>query len=43
VRVASRSGLGEAAVVRPDGYVAGRGSPDDPSRLLGLLARALGS
>jgi 2-polyprenyl-6-methoxyphenol hydroxylase-like FAD-dependent oxidoreductase len=42
VRVASRSGLGEAAVVRPDGYVAGRGSPDDPSRLLGLLARALG-
>ncbi len=41
VRVASRSGLEEAEIVRPDGYVAGRGSPDDPARLLGLLARRL--
>jgi 2-polyprenyl-6-methoxyphenol hydroxylase-like FAD-dependent oxidoreductase len=43
VRVASRSGLGEAAIVRPDGYVAGRGSPDYSARLLGLLAGALGT
>jgi 2-polyprenyl-6-methoxyphenol hydroxylase-like FAD-dependent oxidoreductase len=41
VRVASRSGLEEAEIVRPDGYIAGRGSPDDPARLLGLLARRL--
>jgi 2-polyprenyl-6-methoxyphenol hydroxylase-like FAD-dependent oxidoreductase len=41
VRVASRSGLKEAAIVRPDGYVAGRGSPDDAARLLGLLVRML--
>ncbi len=43
VRVESSGGSSEAAIVRPDGYVAGRGSAEDPSRLLGLLARALGS
>jgi hypothetical protein len=41
VRVVARPGLAEAVIVRPDGYVAGRGSPDDHLWLLGLLARAL--
>ena len=41
VRLASRPGLEEAAMVRPDGYVAGRGSADDARLLLGFLARAL--
>jgi hypothetical protein len=41
VRLASGPGLEEAIIVRPDGYVAGSGSPDDPRRLLGPLARML--
>jgi len=41
VRIESKPGLEKCALVRPDGYVAGRGSPDDARRLLGLLARAL--
>ena len=41
VHVVSRPGLAEAVIVRPDGYVAGRGTPGDHARLLGLLARAL--
>jgi hypothetical protein len=43
VNVASRPGLEESLIVRPDGYVAGRGTPDDSERLLGLLAAALGT
>jgi len=41
VRVVPAPGLPEALVVRPDGYVAGRGAPGEAERLLGLLARAL--
>ena len=41
VRVAPKLGLEEAAIVRPDGYVAGRGAPGEEMRLLNLLARAL--
>jgi 2-polyprenyl-6-methoxyphenol hydroxylase-like FAD-dependent oxidoreductase len=41
VRLASGPGLEEATIVRSDGYVAGSGSPDDPRRLLGPLARTL--
>lgn len=41
VHVVPKAGLTEAVIVRPDGYVAGRGAPSDLSRLLGLLARAL--
>jgi len=41
VRVVAGSGLSEATIVRPDGYVAGHGAPDDYARLLDLLARAL--
>ena len=41
VRVAPKPGLEEAAIVRPDGYVAGRGAPGEEARLLDLLARAL--
>lgn len=41
VHVVPKVGITEAVIVRPDGYVAGRGAPSDHSRLLGLLARAL--
>ena len=43
VRVVQRTRLEHAALVRPDGYVAGRGAPDQHARLLELLARALGA
>jgi hypothetical protein len=42
VRVVPRAHLAHAALVRPDGYVAGRAAPDQHARLLELLARALG-
>jgi hypothetical protein len=42
VHVVPRSHLGHAALVRPDGYVAGRAAPDQHARLLELLAQALG-
>src|SRR5215212_8024556 len=42
VRVVPRSHLGHAALLRPDGYVAGRAAPDQHAQLLELLARALG-
>jgi hypothetical protein len=41
VRVAPKPEIKEAAIVRPDGYVAGRGAPGEEVRLLDLLARAL--
>ena len=41
VRVSPKPGIKEAAIVRPDGYVAGRGAPGEEARLLGMLARAL--
>ena len=41
VRVVPASGLSEILLVRPDGYVAGRGAPGEGARLLGLLAWAL--
>ena len=41
VRLTSGPGLEEATIVRPDGYVASHGSPDDPQLLLGPLARTL--
>lgn len=41
VRVVPVPGIAEASLVRPDGYVAGRGGAGDGARLLGLLARAL--
>jgi hypothetical protein len=41
VRVVAKRGLTEAAVVRPDGYVAGRGAPAEYAKLLELLARTL--
>jgi 2-polyprenyl-6-methoxyphenol hydroxylase-like FAD-dependent oxidoreductase len=41
VRIAPKPGLEETAIVRPDGYVAGRGTPGDEIRLLDLLAKAL--
>jgi 2-polyprenyl-6-methoxyphenol hydroxylase-like FAD-dependent oxidoreductase len=41
VRVSPKPGIKEAAIVRPDGYVAGRGAPGEEARLLDLLARAL--
>ena len=43
VVVVPRAHLGYAALVRPDGYVAGRAAPDEHARLLELLARALGT
>jgi 2-polyprenyl-6-methoxyphenol hydroxylase-like FAD-dependent oxidoreductase len=43
VRVVPRAHLAHAALVRPDGYVAGRAAPEQYPRLLELLARALGS
>jgi 2-polyprenyl-6-methoxyphenol hydroxylase-like FAD-dependent oxidoreductase len=43
VRVVPKGGLAEVAVVRPDGYVAGRGAPEEYAKLLGLLAGALGT
>jgi 2-polyprenyl-6-methoxyphenol hydroxylase-like FAD-dependent oxidoreductase len=43
VRVVPRAHLAHAALVRPDGYVAGRAAPDQYARLLELLARALGA
>jgi 2-polyprenyl-6-methoxyphenol hydroxylase-like FAD-dependent oxidoreductase len=43
VNVASRPELEESVIVRPDGYVAGRGAPEDSERLLGLLVAALGT
>jgi 2-polyprenyl-6-methoxyphenol hydroxylase-like FAD-dependent oxidoreductase len=43
VRVVSRSHLAQSALVRPDGYVAGRAAPDQHARLLELLSRALGT
>jgi 2-polyprenyl-6-methoxyphenol hydroxylase-like FAD-dependent oxidoreductase len=42
VRVVPRAHLAHAALVRPDGYVAGRAAPNQHARLLELLARALG-
>src|SRR5215211_513564 len=42
VRVVPRPHLGHAALLRPDGYVAGRAAPDKHAQLLELLARALG-
>jgi hypothetical protein len=42
VRVVPTPGIVEAWLVRPDGYVAGRGGAGDAARLLGLLARMLG-
>lgn len=41
VRIAPKPGLEEAAIVRPDGYVAGRDAPGEETRLLDLLAEAL--
>ena len=41
VHVVARPGLSETVIVRPDGYVAGRGNADDYARLLDLLAQAL--
>ena len=41
VRVVPKPGLEEAAIVRPDGYIAGRGAAGEEERLLDLLARAL--
>jgi hypothetical protein len=41
VRVVPKPGSEGAAIVRPDGYVAGRGAPGEEARLLDLLARAL--
>jgi hypothetical protein len=41
VRVATEASLEEAAIVRPDGYVAGRGALGEEGRLLELLAKAL--
>jgi hypothetical protein len=43
VRVVPIPGNVEAVLVRPDGYVAGRGGVRDAARLLGLLARMLGA
>ena len=42
VRVVPRAHLAHSALVRPDGYVAGRDGPEQHARLLELLARALG-
>jgi hypothetical protein len=42
VRVVPTPGIVEAWLVRPDGYVAGRGGAGDAARLLGLLARMFG-
>ena len=42
VRVVPIPGVADASLVRPDGYVAGRGGVGDGARLLGLLAQALG-
>jgi hypothetical protein len=42
VRVVPKGGLAEVAVVRPDGYVAGRGAPEEYAKLVELLARTLG-
>ena len=41
VRVAPEPGLEEVAIVRQDGYVAGRAVPGEETRLLDLLAKAL--
>ena len=41
VHVVARPGLSETVIVRPDGYVAGRGNAGDYARLLDLLAQAL--
>jgi 2-polyprenyl-6-methoxyphenol hydroxylase-like FAD-dependent oxidoreductase len=43
VRVVPIPGIVEASLVRPDGYVAGRGGAGDGARLLGMLAPMLGS
>jgi hypothetical protein len=43
VRVVPVPGVTEASLVRPDGYVAGRSGAEDSTRLLGLLAQALGA
>jgi hypothetical protein len=43
VRVVPIPGIVGASLVRPDGYVAGRGGAGDAARLLGLLARMLGA
>jgi hypothetical protein len=43
VRVVPIPGIVEASLVRPDGYVAGHGGAGDTVRLLGLLARMLGT
>ena len=41
VRMAPEPGRKEVAIVRPDGYVAGRDAPGEETRLLDLLAKAL--
>ena len=41
VRVVPKAGLEQTAIVRPDGYVAGRGAPGAEARLLDLLSKAL--
>jgi 2-polyprenyl-6-methoxyphenol hydroxylase-like FAD-dependent oxidoreductase len=43
VRVVPVAHLAHAALVRPDGYVAGLAAPNHHARLLELLARALGA
>ena len=43
VHVVPMTHLGYAALVRPDGYAAGRIAPEQYPRLLELLARALGA
>ncbi len=43
VRVVPIPGIVEASLVRPDASVAGRGGAGDAARLLGLLARMLGT
>jgi flavin-dependent dehydrogenase len=44
VRVIAQADLAQATLlVRPDGYVAGHAAPGQHARLLGLLARALGT
>ena len=43
VRVIAQADLAQAALVRPDGYVAGHAAPGQHARLLGLLARVLGA
>lgn len=43
VRIVPVPGIERASLVRPDGYVAGRGAAGDGERLLGLLTQVLGA